>query len=365
VKAGASGSGIGLALPLAAMALAMPAPAHAVLPPPPHWYSNGVKIAEGRQVPFVAWGRLSSGSAQGVPIECSNDVAGYLDNPTGGGPGIEVTQAWAAHDCIYEECAFAGGHVGLQFENENSPGADVALNWPGELTEAVAGTVRLKSTNVRVYFQCQFAALAPTEGAGAGPYAGLEERESKEYSLPGADSCTTASPGALQPKLRSGTSAEKPSKIEFSPPGSGEFECGTDGKAIFAGTLKILGDAESEIITASREPVTKLEVQQINLNNGVPELTFLGGAREYQRFVLENRGPQPVEMLKEKIVHTTGGEYATSLGCPKSLPAKSKCEIRIEFLGPYDGEENSTSSWTASAIVEKGDSKGEEVTTPT
>jgi hypothetical protein len=246
-----SGSGIGLVVLLAMAALAVPALADAA--PAPHWFANNVKIEEGRQVPFVAWGQLGFGAAShGVPIECSNDVAGYLENPLGGGPGIEVTQAWTAYNCVFEECELGGGQYGLLLENENAPGADVALNWPGELTEAKAGTIRLKSTNVRVYYHCQFAALAPIERAGAGPYEGLEERESKEYNAwHNAGPCTTASPGALEPKLKSGTNAEKPSKLEFDAPGAGELECGTAGKAVFSRALKIIGDAESEIITAA------------------------------------------------------------------------------------------------------------------
>jgi hypothetical protein len=244
-----SGSRVGLVLLLATAALAMAAPAHAATTP--HWFANGVKLEEGRQLPFIAWGQLGFGPAHfGAPTECLNGVAGYLENPPGGGPGIEVTQAWTAYNCVDEECRAGGGHVGLQFENENSPGADVALNWPGELTEAVAGTIRLKSTNLSVYYQCQFAALAATERPGAAPFEGLEERESIEYDAPGGGPCTAAS-GALEPKLKSGTSTEKPTKLEFDR-GAGELECGQHAPTVFSQTLKIVGFSESELITAKQ-----------------------------------------------------------------------------------------------------------------
>jgi hypothetical protein len=247
-----SGSRIGLVLLLVSTAAALAMPPLADAAPAPHWLANNVKIEEGRQLPFIAWGQLGFGEAsRGLPIECSNDVAGYLENPPGGGPGIEVTQGWTAYNCVFEECEGEGGQYGLLFENENGPGADVALNWPGELTEVKAGTIRLNSTNVRMYYHCQFAALAATERAGTGQFEGLEERESKEYKLYGnGGTCTTASPGALEPKLKSGTNAEKPSKLEFGP-GSGEQECGETGRAIVSRALKIIGYPESELIAAA------------------------------------------------------------------------------------------------------------------
>ena len=348
------GFGVGLVVLLLTAAWAMPAAADAANTP--QWYSNLAKIEEGRQVPFVAWGQLRLGNSKGAPIECSNNVTGYLENPPGGGPGIEVTQAWTAYDCTDAECESSGGHLGLLFENESSPGADVSLNWPGELTEAVAGAIRLKSTNVRVYSTCQFDAAAPTERAGTGSFEGLEERETKEYSAPGAVSCTTASPGVLEPNIRNGTNAEKPSKIEFVT--AEGLECGPGGKGYFGGRLKMLGYPEAETITTTkpREAVTQLGVRGAEFHL----LTFKTRG-EVKQFSLVDFGPQAVEVQQETITHATGGEFAIKSGCVgKTILIGKECSISIEFRGP--NEESSTSTWTATARVEDGERKGEKLT---
>jgi hypothetical protein len=214
----------------------------------PHYYKNGSLLAEGTKLPTLAWGKLTLVSSKGgTPVECENAVGGYVENPVGGGAGKSETNGWAAYNCKDEECELGGGKIGVIFENEASPGQALRLAWPGELTEAKVGTIRDKSTNVRVYTHCQFVALAPVERAGTGPFAGLEEKESKEYNAPGSTTCTTASPGTSEAKVKNGTNAEKPSKTEFDS-GAGELECGTGGKGITGGTLKVSGFIETELI---------------------------------------------------------------------------------------------------------------------
>ena len=217
------------------------------------WFVFGAQSEEGVEVPYVAWGKLSlTNSNGGSPVECQNEVAGYVENPEGGGSGKAVTQAWTAYNCTNSECEAAGGKIGVIFENEATPGQADRLEWPGELTEAVAGTIRLNSTNVRVYTHCQFLALSPTEKAGEGSFAGLEEKTSSEYNAPGADVCTTAAPGSSSPKVTSGSSTAKPSKLEFSGGAGGELECGAAGKGTTKGKLKIQGYNESEVLTAKK-----------------------------------------------------------------------------------------------------------------
>ena len=213
----------------------------------PHYYGNLSKEEEGKPVPYISWGKLSLTSSKGgSPVECENAVGGYDENPVGGGAGVEATNGWTAYNCTDAECEAAGGHIGVIFENEKTPGQSLKLEWPGELTEVKAGTIRLKSTNVRVYTHCQFVALPSTERPGTGPFTGLEEKETKEYNAPGSTICTTTAPGASEPKLKNGTNAEKPSKTEFD--GVGFLECGTGGKGITGGTLKTIGFNESETI---------------------------------------------------------------------------------------------------------------------
>ncbi len=218
-------------------------------PPNLHWLHGLTRIEEAQKVPYISWGQLALANVMGATIaECSDEVGGHVENPAGGGPGIEVTEAWSAYDCTAPECEAAGGKPGIGFENESGPGVDVALNWPGELTEAAGGVVRLKSTNVRVYFHCQFAAPSPTEKPGKGSIEGLEERQADEYNAPTPATCTTSAPGFLSPRLLPGTGAEKPSKLEFSGGAGGELECGSGTKVIFSGRLRMMGYAESEVL---------------------------------------------------------------------------------------------------------------------
>ena len=219
----------------------------------PHWYSNGGITGEGVKVPYVAWHRLAlTTSNGGSPEECSNAVAGYVENPVGGGSGREEIQAWTAYDCTSAECEAAGGKLGIIFENEKVPGQADKLEWPGELTEAVAGTIRLSATNIRQYFHCEFVALDPSEKAGTGPFEGLEERSAVEYNGPGSEICTSASPGSWSPKITNGSADNKPSRIEFSAGAGGELECGSGGKGITTGKLKLMGFEESELLVAKK-----------------------------------------------------------------------------------------------------------------
>lgn len=204
---------------------AIPSPADAS----PHFYTNLVKLEEGVRQPVISYGHLAlnpGGSVMlGPPTECEIAAGGYIENPVGGGSGKEVTQAFDAYQCINTECVEAGGHIGLISENENAPGLRLQINWPGELTEAVAGTIRLKMSNVAEYVHCQFGYTAPTEKPGSGEHTGLEERNTVEYNGGSKVTCTTKSPGRQEPLLVSGTSSSKPAETEFDS-GAGVLECG-------------------------------------------------------------------------------------------------------------------------------------------
>ena len=202
----------------------------------PHFYTNLVKLEEGVRVPIVSYGHLVYNGEAPPHTECENAAAGYIENPVGGGPGKEVTQAFDTYQCRGVECESGGGQLGEIFEDENAPGLTTQISWPGELTEAKAGTIRLKMSNVARYEHCQFAYTAPTEKAVTeGQFAGTEERDTAEYNAGTKVTCTTRPPGLMQPKEISGTSPSKPAESEFDSE-VGRLECGLI-KSDFLGKL--------------------------------------------------------------------------------------------------------------------------------
>ena len=208
-----------------------------------HWYKNLSRAEEGVKVPYVSWGTITLTSSKGGAVtECQSAMAGYVENPSepAEGEGIESIQSFDAYNCTNEECEAAGGKLEINSEQ---------LPWPAALSEEVKGTFRLPTTGVQLYIHCRVASLAPTEKPGTGSYSGLEERKSSEYNEPGAFACTTTGAGSLKPKVANGTTAEKPSKVQFSTGAGGELECGAAGKGLDTGSLKVLGFQESETVT--------------------------------------------------------------------------------------------------------------------
>lgn len=220
----------------------------------PHYYKNGVKMAEGERVPYISWGHLALTDIDGTGVECENAVSGWEENPLGGGPGKAETNGWTAYNCTNTECEDAAGKVGVIFENENTPSATpVKLEWPAELTEKKAGTIRLHTTNVRVTIRCVFASL-PTEEKPDPENEALELRTSSEITSSAVVSCTAATPGFSEPKWTNGISiGVAPSKVVFNKAG-GELQCGSiSGKVITTGELKSEGFSEQELITTAAD----------------------------------------------------------------------------------------------------------------
>ena len=202
----------------------------------PHFYTNLVKLEEGVREPITSYGHLTWCMEGCFPVECEIAAGGYVENPVGGGPGKEMTEAFDAYDCHNTECEFSGDHIGVIFENDSAPGLRNQINWPGELTEAKAGTIRLKMSNVAEYAHCQFAYTAPSERPVAeGPFKGTEERDTAEYNEGTEVTCTTRPPGLWQPRETSGTSPAKPAETENDSE-TGKLECGLF-KLLTAGKL--------------------------------------------------------------------------------------------------------------------------------
>jgi hypothetical protein len=216
----------------------------------PHYFVNGTLSPEGVKVTTLSYGLLGLGSSAGRPIECLNVVGGYVENPVGGGAGVGETNGWAVFNCTDGECEAGGGKINVIYENEKAPGqvAGKGLNWPSELTEVKAKTIRLKSSNVRVYTHCQFVKNPRTEKPATGPFTGLEEVTSVEYNSPGSTTCTTSGAGVDEAKLENGSGLEKPSKVNFDTPAFNSLECGAS-KGFTSKVLKTAGYVEGELIT--------------------------------------------------------------------------------------------------------------------
>ena len=212
-----------------------------------HWYSNGTRVEEGKKEPYVSWGAVSfTGSKGGASTECHAEVTGYVENPRGAaegafeGEGAQTIEAFNAYNCVNTECEAEGGSAGVLAEQ---------LPWPASLSEEVKGTFRLASAGVQLFVHCQRSSSAPTEKAGSGSFAGFEERKSSEYNSPGAATCTTNGGGSMKPKVVTGSSTGKPTKIQFTAGAGGELECGAAGKLTTTGNLKIQGFEESELVS--------------------------------------------------------------------------------------------------------------------
>jgi len=128
---------IGLVPLLVAVAFAMvPTVAQAATP---HYFSEGAEIPQGEKVPTIDWGNTTvHGEQTGSEISCHNAIGGYVENPVGGGAGIDAIEAFATWDCtINYECP-AGTRGGV------SPSL---LPWTSALVE-VSGKIRSLSSKV-------------------------------------------------------------------------------------------------------------------------------------------------------------------------------------------------------------------------
>ena len=211
-------------------------------------YEVGHSSTPIEKVPYISWGTLAlTNSLGGTSVSCENAVIGWVEK----GGNKEETNGWTAYNCKDEECEAAGGKVGVIFENENSAQSNpVRLEWPGELVGA-APNIRLKSTNVKVYVHCQFAALPSTEKPGVGPFTGLEERSSVEFNAPGAVSCSAGAGGGTSTPKTVNSSRPLASKLTFTGGAGGELACSNGGKGITTGSLKTLGYSEMEEISTA------------------------------------------------------------------------------------------------------------------
>jgi len=235
---------IGLA-PLVVIAsfVMMPAAAQALAP---HWYVDGVKAEEGVKVPVIAWGQLTlEPEPIGVAASttCENAAGGFLENPSGGGPGKGQTSRFSTWNCTNAECPpgeIAPG-VFKEFEVVSPP---QSLPWPNELINAAA-PFRLNSTGVKVELGC---VAHPVTKAPAG-----SPGENEQKPLAAFVPCKTDATHLQDPTAKNGTNkGNNQSTLVFDQPAGSGLICTVAAGSITGHTsqfLKSMGYGGSELIT--------------------------------------------------------------------------------------------------------------------
>jgi hypothetical protein len=187
----------------------------------PHVYKNGVIAKEGTPVRWTEWGNIVFFNVNFSP-ECKNIVAGFLENPVGGGTAIGKVEAWFPFECVSAECTKFGGKF-FEMSAEKMP-------WAASVTEPSAGAFRQKT------------GVKSERGGGPG--------RSVEF-LVNCEGFVKLHPfGELSPLiLNNGTTIGlKPGEIEFQKEASGELEEPEHGPWTLSGKLKTQGYAAQELI---------------------------------------------------------------------------------------------------------------------
>jgi hypothetical protein len=184
----------------------------------PHAYKNGVILGGGKKLQVIGWGTLKLTNSTLGEVECHTASAGYLENPTGGGPAVAKVLGLVPYECVSASCKAAGG-TGIEVIPRELP-------WSAEATEPATGVFRMRTGN-------------KTKAAGAVSL-GVDC-----IGVKNAEFLGETAPLALNNGVSIGSS---PDEEEFDQPGSGELQNVTLGGLKIAGRLKILGYGEQELI---------------------------------------------------------------------------------------------------------------------
>ena len=186
----------------------------------PHWYTNEVIQPAGIILPTIAWGTLTFTNPALGQVECRNVIAGYSENPTGGGAAVGKIQAFYPYECVSASCLSSGG-TAIEVTAEKLP-------WSTEVAEPQEGVFRMKIGN-------------KTKTAGAA-FLSVNCAGVKNVQFFGEHAPTIINKG--------GTSiGSKPARVQFDQPGSGELESEAAGGLKFEGKFKVEGYSEEELIS--------------------------------------------------------------------------------------------------------------------
>jgi hypothetical protein len=217
--------GLALVLVIAAFA-AVPVSAQAA----PHITSNGALLGS-EPTPIIGWGTITLALTKppvdvGTTITCHNVIAGYGENPAGGGAGTGQVEVFSTFNCESEKNCLLGEATKVVAEK---------LPWPTLLTEEVAGTIRQETTGVGVDIEC------------VNKSNGKIEKEVK-FDI----GTEPVKEKGQRPSVHKGASALHPGFVEFGP-GSGELEVVGSKESVTGkteGEVKTLGYEEQELINA-------------------------------------------------------------------------------------------------------------------
>jgi len=189
----------------------------------PHWYENGVLVAEAKPLPVLSWGTIKVINEETLgEFECRAVSGGIVENPRGAREGNGLISALDIYECVIPECELSGGQL-----------QRLAAEQPDEVpwdTNIIAseGLFREQIESVTLKLEC---------------------REKPK----GAELFSTTFTGKLSPKYLNGSAiGSKPSTLEFDS-GSGELENVEFGPAKIRGKLKTMGYTGQEIV-AIRNP---------------------------------------------------------------------------------------------------------------
>jgi hypothetical protein len=93
----------------------------------PHAYKNGNIQAEGKPLRYIGWGVVQLANTRLGLVTCHLILAGFAENPTGGGRSVGKVQAFDQYECEDPTCAGAAGELKVKTGS--------TLPWKAEVVE--------------------------------------------------------------------------------------------------------------------------------------------------------------------------------------------------------------------------------------
>ncbi|HUA12403.1 MAG TPA: hypothetical protein VMA83_10390 [Solirubrobacteraceae bacterium] len=147
-------------LAVAAVAFS-PAVAHAT---EPHWYLNNVRLPEGKHKAFKTSGTFTfTNTNTGVSVTCNVADAEVVENPIGGGAGIDAMKSFKVSNCTPDPCP--AGKTGTL-----EPLVIKALNlpWPTKLVEVPP--IADEISGMELKFSCKGSTVSQTYSGTLRPW---------------------------------------------------------------------------------------------------------------------------------------------------------------------------------------------------
>lgn len=148
------------ALALAVVASA-PAVAHAT---EPHWYVNNVRLPEGKHKTVKTGGQITFTNVNtGVSVTCTVADAEVIENPIGGGAGVDSMKAFKVSNCGPDPCP--AGKTGTL-----EPLVVKALNLPWSTKLVEVPPIADEITGMELKFSCKGSTISQTYSGTLRPW---------------------------------------------------------------------------------------------------------------------------------------------------------------------------------------------------